>query len=332
MTIKDLARETGYSVGTISRVLNNHPNVSEKARREITRAIAEFGFERNENAKNLKQLKNEGILVLVKGRKNELFASIIEQLQQHFDKTDYTLMLDYFDEQEDEVHRAVHLCSVKKPQGVLFLGGNSSNFLGGFSSIRVPAVLLTDNAADLPFSNLSSVFTDDVAAADCAVSYLIEQGHRQIAVIGGDPRISDTSRMRLEGCVRAMLRHGIPAPAARESDLYSYEGGYRTTRRILESGAEITALFAMADVMAVGAIRALRDAGLRVPEDVSVCGFDGLPLGDYLLPQLTTVRQSVEELADRAARLLRDAIERRAPSRHEVVPFTFAKRESVAKI
>ena len=107
MTIKDLARETGYSVGTISRVLNNHPSVSEKARREITEAIARSGFERNENAKNLKQQKNEGVLVLVKGRKNELFAAIIERLQQFFDRTSYTMMLDYFDEQEDEARRAV---------------------------------------------------------------------------------------------------------------------------------------------------------------------------------------------------------------------------------
>lgn len=332
MTIKDLSRETGYSVGTISRVLNNHPSVSEKARREITAAIERFGFERNENAKNLKQLKNEGILVLVKGRKNELFAAIIERLQQFFDRTSYTMMLDYFDEQEDEVRRAAHLCAIKKPQGLLFLGGNCSNFRDAFAQILVPAVLLTDNAAELQFPNLSSVFTDDVAAADCAVSYLIAQGHRSIAVIGGDPGISDTSRMRLEGCLRAMHRSGIRGPAARESALYSYEGGYLTTQRILAARVPITALFAMADVMAIGAIRALRDAGYRVPEDISVCGFDGLPLSDYFLPQLTTVRQSVDDIADRGARILLESIERPGAVRHEVIPFSFAKRESVAKI
>ena len=332
MTIKDLSRETGYSVGTISRVLNNHPNVSEKARQEITAAIERFGFERNENAKNLKQQKNEGVLVLVKGRKNELFAAIIERLQQFFDRTSYTMMLDYFDEQEDEVRRAVHLCTIKKPQGLLFLGGNCSNFRASFAQIHVPAVLLTDNAAELQFSNLSSVFTDDVAAADCAVSYLIAQGHREIAVIGGDPGVSDTSRMRLEGCLRAMQRSDIPGPAAREAALYSYEGGYNTTQRILASGVRITALFAMADVMAIGAIRALKDAGYRVPEDISVCGFDGLPLSDYFLPQLTTVRQAADEIADHGARLLLDSIEHPGTVRHEIVPFSLAKRESVAKI
>lgn len=332
MTIKDLSRETGYSVGTISRVLNNHPSVSEKARLEITQAIERFGFERNENAKNLKQQKNEGILVLVKGRKNELFAAIIERLQQFFDRTSYTMMLDYFDEQEDEVRRAAHLCTIKKPQGLLFLGGNCSNFRAAFSQIRIPAVLLTDNASELQFPNLSSVFTDDVAAADCAVSYLIAQGHRKIAVIGGDPCVSDTSRMRLEGCLQAMRRSGISGPSASASALYSYEGGYCTTQRILASGVPITALFAMADVMAIGAIRALHDAGYRVPEDVSVCGFDGLPLSDYCLPQLTTVRQSADDLADHGARLLLESIEHPDTSRHEVIPFSLAKRESVIPV
>ena len=332
MTIKDLSRETGYSVGTISRVLNKHPSVSEKARREITEAIARSGFERNENAKKLKQQKNEGILVLVKGRKNELFAAIIERLQQFFDRTSYTMMLDYFDEQEDEARRAVHLCAVKKPQGILFLGGNCKNFRISFPQVHIPAVLLTDNAAELRFPNLSSVFTDDVAAADCAVSYLIAQGHRRIGVIGGDPAVSDTSRMRLEGCLRAMRRSGIKGPVARESALYSYEGGYNTTQRILAADAGITALFSMADVMAIGAVRALKDAGYRVPEDISVCGFDGLPLSDFFLPQLTTVRQSADELADHGARLLLESIEHPGTVRHEVIPFSLAKRESVRSL
>ena len=113
MTIKDLARETGYSVGTISRVLNHHPNVSEKARREVTAAVDRFGFERNENAKNLKRRRGDSILVLVKGRKNELFASLIERLQQYFLNTRYTLLLDYFDEGDNEVRRAIHLCAEK---------------------------------------------------------------------------------------------------------------------------------------------------------------------------------------------------------------------------
>lgn len=330
MTIKDLARETGYSVGTISRVLNNHPNVSDKARREITAAIKESGFERNANARILKRQHNEGILVLVKGRKNELFALILERLQQIFGETSYTMVTEYFDEAENEVRLAVHLCAEKKPQGLLFLGGNLVNFRGDFDKISVPSVLVTGDGASLDFQNLSSVTTDDIAAAECAVSYLISQGHRDIGVIGGDPEISDTSRMRLAGCLRAMERFGIEGPIAREQGLYSYEDGYACMRRMLEKNVKPSAIFAMSDVQAIGAIRALREMGLGVPKDVSVCGFDGLLISRYFLPQLTTICQSGEELAVRSAQLLIGQIENNCAPRHETVPFHLAKCESVA--
>lgn len=330
MTIKDLARLTGYSVGTISRVLNNQPSVSEKARREIQAAIAKTGFERNENARILKQTHNEGIIVLVKGRNNELFAQILEQLQERFSKTSYTMVADYFDESENEVRHAIRACGEKKPQGLLFLGGDHANFVKDFEKISIPCVLTTDSAAGLPFQNLSSVTTDDITAADCAVSYLIAQGHRSIGVIGGDPNISDTSRLRLAGCLQAMARGGIDGPAAREEGRYSYEDGYACMQRMLCGGSRPTAVFAMSDVQAIGAVRALKEAGLRVPEDVSVCGFDGLNISRYMLPRLTTICQSAQALAEQSARLLMEQIEHRRAPRHETVPFRLALGESVA--
>ena len=173
------------------------------------------------------------------------------------------------------------------------------------------------------------MFTDDTAAADDAVSYLIAQGHRRIGIIGGDPEGSDTSRMRLQGSRNAMHRAGIASEVAYGSNLYSYDGGYQAMQELLLQKADITAVFAMADVMAIGAIRALRDVGLRVPEDISVLGFDGLQIGSYFLPKLTTVHQSVELLADRAAKFLVENIEKGVRSRHENVPFTMDLRESV---
>ena len=128
MTIKDIARESGYAVGTVSRVLNNHPDVSEKARERILAVVAKNGYTQNANAKNLKQSVNCSLLVLVKGIRNELFAALVEQLQGLMNNTPYTLLVDYFDEDTDEVQRAITLCAEKKPQGILFLGGNADNF------------------------------------------------------------------------------------------------------------------------------------------------------------------------------------------------------------
>lgn len=334
MTIKDLAVKTGYAVGTVSRALNNHPNVSEKARRSILEAAAECGFELNVNAKQLKQQHFNTILVVTKGIGNELFSEMVQTIQHLMVKTHYQLVVDYMDEDSNEVIRAVQLCREKKPMGVLFLGGNKANFARDFDKIDVPCVLVTNDASDLNFPNLSSVATDDLEAARCAIHTLIAMGHRKIAIIGGDRTVSDTSRLRYEGCQLAFREYGIAFDNSRDYQgvRFSCEDGYRATKTLLAGGGDYTAIFAVADVMAIGAIRALWEAGKRVPEDVSVMGVDGLPLGTYLVPQLSTIRQSVNRMAMRSVEILLDGIEKGAAACHETVPYEIHKRESIRSV
>ena len=334
MTIKDIAAKTGYAVGTVSRALNDHPNVSEKARRIILKAAEESGFELNVNAKQLKQQHSNTILVVVKGIGNELFAEMVESIQNLIAKTRYDLVVDYMDEDMNEVIHAVSLCREKKPLGILFLGGNNDHFAKDFDKIDVPCVLVTNDASELNFPKLSSVSTDDLEAARCAINTLIALGHSRIAIIGGNRAISDTSRLRYEGCMRAFQEHGIAFDPERDYQgvRYSYKDGYRAVQTLLRNGCEFTAIFAIADVMAIGAIRALRENGLRVPEDVSVLGLDGLPLGSYLVPQLSTVSQSVRQMAMRSVEILLDGIEYGKEGIHETVPFVIQKRESIRAI
>ena len=193
MTIKDLAAKTGYAVGTVSRALNNHPNVSERARQAILEAAAESGFQLNVNAKQLKQLHSTTILVVVKGIGNELFGEMVESIQTLIAHTRYQLAVDYMDEDANEVRRAAQLCREKKPLGILFLGGNNENFIRYFGGIDVPCVVVTNDASMLSFDNLSSVSTDDREAACSAMDTLIRLGHSRIAIIGGDRAISDTA-------------------------------------------------------------------------------------------------------------------------------------------
>ena len=330
MTIKDLSVQTGYSVGTISRALNNHPNVSQKAREAILKAAEESGFQLNANAKQLKQQHGNSILVVVKGTSNELFAELVEAIQTRFSPLRYPLIVDYQDEDLNEVARAVQLCAEKKPLGIIFLGGNQQNFRTHFGKIDVPCVLVTNGAAELDFENLSSVCTDDLCASRDAMESLIAMGHRQIAIIGGKYDGSDTSRLRFDGCMEALSKYDIPFDRAQDYKAirFSYQDGYNATRQLLENGRQFTALFAVADVIAIGAIRALRDSSLRVPEDVSVMGYDGLTLGTYLVPQLSTVNQSVAALAKQSADILLDCIEKGGKARHETVPYTVCQRES----
>ena len=334
MTIKDLSAQTGYSVGTISRVLNDQPNVSEKARKAILEAARATGFQLNTNAKQLKQQHSNSILVLVKGTSNQLFSALAEELQQHMRDAAHPLTMDYLDEYRNEVRRALQLCLEKKPRGILFLGGNRQNFLADFDKIGVPCVLVTDDAAGMPFENLSSVSSDDRLASRMAMDALIAQGHRRFAIIGGDREVSDTTKLRYAGCLDAFSAHGINFDQNKnyENVRFSYEGGYRAACNLLDRGCSFTALFAMSDVMAIGAIRALNDRGLKVPEDVSGMGFDGLQMGAYMLPRLSTVCQDPRELARRSVKILLENIEDAQPPRYETVRVRIQLRESVRKV
>ena len=234
MTIKDLAAQTGYSVGTISRALNNQPNVSEKARAAILRAAAESGFQLNANAKQLKQQHGNSILVMVKGISNELFGSLVEALQARITESSYPLIVDYMDEVENEVRRAVQLCVEKKPLGILFLGGNRENFLADFDKIKVPSVLVTNDASGLPFPNLSSVSLDNTQAAKMAIEHLVSLGHRKIALVGGPRAFSDTTAQRYQGCLAAFREHNIAFDPDQDYETvrFSFAGGYQAAKSL----------------------------------------------------------------------------------------------------
>ena len=333
MTIKDISVLTGYSVGTVSRVLNDQPNVSEKARAAILEAARKNGFRLNANAKQLKQQRSNTLLVVVKGTSNELFGSLLETIQAKVASWPYPLVVDYVDEDENEVLRGVQLCLEKKPQGILFLGGNLENFRKHFAEVDVPCVLVTGDASELFFQNLSSVTTDDRQAGFLAVEHLARLGHRNIAMIGGVLGISDITTLRFDGAIAACGEYGLEFDKNRDyvSGRFSYADGYRAVRTLMDRKWKFSAIFAMADVMAIGAIRALQDSGLRVPEDVSVIGLDGLAIGDYTVPRLATVRQSVSKLAMRSIQILREQIEGDLDPRHEtIIPAVDWKESTVA--
>ena len=333
MTIVDIAKEAGYSVSTVSRVLNGRRDVSEEARDRIMRIVEAYQFVPNNNAKHLKQTVSQSILILVKGTSNMLFTNIIEVIQDTIEGSDYSLRVHYLDEDADEVKEAVRMCREHKPMGILFLGGNIQYFHEEFELVNVPCVLVTDRADKLGFRNLASVSTDDMAAAEMAVDYLFDHGHRDFAVIGGDMVLSSPSKYRKAGAKRSFIKHGCEF----EEESYavarfSYESAYNAMNRMLASKRSITAVFAMSDVMAVGAMRAIFDAGLRVPEDISVIGFDGTLLADYYNPKIVTVCQGYEKIARKSIDLLFGMIDLNKPATHELVPFSLKNTESVSSI
>ena len=334
MTIKDIAKLSGCGVATVSRVLNDHPDVSEQTRRKVLAVVEEQGFQPNTNAKHLKQQASTSIAIIVKGTMNLLFADLVERLQSLLRDAGQDAAVYYLDEDANEVAYACQLCRERRPMGILFLGGDLELFEAGFAPITVPCVLLTNTAQELGFDNLSSFTTDDGAAAEQVIELLAGQGHRRIGLLGGNWSCTQISHRRLTGCRNACLRLGIPFDVDRQCEpcRYSMPEAYAATKVLLERCPGLTAIFAVSDVMALGAIRALSDMGKRVPQDISVVGYDGIVTGQYSLPRLTTVRQDTQQLAQRGVDALLRGITRNCPPVHELVPFQLIEGESVARL
>lgn len=334
MTIKDIAKEAGYSVGTVSRVLNNAEGVSEKARVRIMEVVDKYHFQLNNNAKHLKKQSKEGIAIIIKGSQNMFLAGIVEQMQEMIRRKDYACMIYYLNEDDNEVEQAITICAERRPMGILILGANQEYYQAQrFSAITVPCVLVSTPGEQYGLKNLSSVSTDNESAAQFAVEHLLSLGHKRIGILGGKIATSQTVFSRFQGCKRAFEKHGIPfeADIQYESAYFTISDGYYAMQRLMRKMSDITAVFAMSDVMAIGAMRAIQDKGLKVPEDISVIGFDGLDLGNYMVPRLTTIRQHSERLASRGVEILLNSIDGDTTDTHELEPFYLVPGESVCR-
>ena len=311
MTIKDIARLSGCSVSTISRVINDRPDVRPETKEKVLQMMRESGFVPNTNARQLKIQQSRSLVFVVKGTRNLFFSDFLVQLQRAATLYGYSGIVSYLDENANEIDAAQKILREIKPKGMIFLGGSVANFQQGFANITVPSVLTTLVSDELDFPNLSMVGVDDRAAARTAVSHLIAQGHRKIAVLGG-PTTSYPSRMRRLG---AMEDAGLTFDDRLYGlSNYDFESAYHAMNSLLARRAEFTALFAMSDVIAFGAIRALVSAGFRVPEDVSVIGFDGISMSRYCVPVMTTIVQPGEQIALQSIELLVRQIEHGAPA------------------
>jgi len=306
-TIRDIAQESGVSVSTVSRVLAGHPDVSPATAAVVNAVIERHHFHVNRNASNLKRGNTTSILVMVKGRYNMLFAAMMEHVQAAVTATGHTVIAQYIDEDDNEVAEAERWVAEVKPCGVVFLGADArhmeqSHLLGQ----NCPAVVLTNSLDGLVRPAISCVTTDDRAAAGAAIGYLIDNGHRRIGVIGGQPAQSSISAHRQSGVIEAMAARGVKFDLATHyfATRFSLESGYRAAQRLLESAPDITAIYAMGDIMALGAIRGLYERGMRVPDDISLIGHDGIEPALYVVPKLTTVRQPQEAIVARGVEIL----------------------------
>lgn len=333
ITIKDIAKESGYGISTVSRALNDHPDVSPETKSKIKAIVEKHGFVPNSNARQLKLQQHKSVAIIVKGAFNLFFAGILERMQNRISVKGYSAEVHYIDEFANEVAVAAQLHRELKPLGIIFLGGNVNVFKRHFGDIGLPCVLATTVSREISFENLSMVGVDDSGAGAAACNYLMENGHRTIGVIGGDRDMSYISALRYHGFCSAYEKTGKPHdPDYYEEALFALSSGYESMQKLLARHPDTTAVFCMSDLIAIGAMRAICDAGLSVPGNVSVIGFDGIEMGRYSTPCLTTLQQPQEAIADQSVDCLLAQIEDGRPGQTTILDIALVHGESVGSI
>lgn len=334
MTIKDIAKLSGYGIGTVSRVINKQPGVSEKAREKILKIIEESNFEPNGNARKLKRCGGNTVTIIMKGRHNSFFMEILDRITLLLSELEEVVSCQIIDEDGDEVAEALKFVRDKTSKAIIFLGANLALFDERMNELDIPCVVATTSAKELAFDNVSSVCVDDETATMELVQYLTGYGHKDIVVMGGEISDKQISFSRYLGCKKGFEKSGLEFDPDKNymACRYSYEAGYETTKRLLEKNIHVTAIVGLSDTIAVGAIRAIEDAGKKVPDDISVVGFDGTVISRFYTPRITSMGQDINSISKRSVELLMKHIHYTLGCEHDYAPHNLIEGESVRRV
>ena len=333
MTIKDIALRCGVSVSTVSRVLNNHPDVSAANREKVMAVVRELHFVPNNSARDLVKPQSDVIGIVVRGISNPFFAGIIHAVENAAEQGGYALVLHQIRSGEDELQAGAELARSKRLRGLILLGGCFDYTAAQTAALGIPFVCCTytNSFGTLRKSAFSSVSIDDRREAYRAVTMLTGRGHKKIAVLLDSTQDRSISQLRYAGYRQALADCGIDADPdlVVETGTFDMAGAYAGMERLLQRRQDFTAVFVIADSMAVAAMKALHDHGWRLPEDCSVVAIDGIEMSAYVTPTLTTLVQPQEELGTQAVNILLDRIEGRAGNRHVQLETTLREGGSI---
>ncbi|MCP8999336.1 LacI family DNA-binding transcriptional regulator [Pseudarthrobacter sp. RMG13] len=302
--LEDVAARAKVSHQTVSRVINNHPNVSSATREKVEAAIAELGYRRNTAARSLVTRRSQTIGVLAAEMGQYGPANTLLGVQQAAREAGYFVSIEAIKEAgADAISDAVRHLTDQGADGIIVIVPHDGTVqaLEGLT-LDVPVILVGAAGGGL----FSGALVDQKLGARLAVSHLIDLGHRRIGHVSG-PQDWVDGRSRAEGWGERLREAGLPDDLLIEGD-WSAGSGYRIGRQ-LAAERTATALFVGNDQMALGLLRAFSEAGVRVPDDVSVVGFDDQPESGYFTPPLTTVRQDFEELGRRCMGAMLNALE-----------------------
>lgn len=329
--MKDVAAHAGVSLSTVSYVLNDSGPVGASRRARVLDAVRVLNYTPNESARNLKRRSAASIGLVVPDLTNQFFAHITEGVERACAERDVLLVLCAPEATERSASDHARLLRSQRLDGVIYLSGTGTQPALVVELAESGPVVLVDER--IPGFDMPAVVSDGRRGARDVAAYVLDQGHERVAIIGGPDQLW-TSGQRLAGFREAIAAKGLdPDAAPLVLGDYRQESGAALAAEVLGGPAATrpTALLCANDLMAFGALEYCRAHGIRVPEDLSLTGFDDVPIASLITPRLTTVRQPARDMGYRAATLLFDLLEHEAPSAVDPpFPATLQIRDSVA--
>ncbi len=333
LTLKQLGALAGVHASTVARVLNGDPEqrVSPEVRQRILALAAEHRYQPNRIARSLRTKRSAVIGALIPDIVNPFFALVFRGIEDALAKRDYTVILANTDDQPAREANGLAMMQGRQVDGLILATARRCDpAIEALAEAKTPFVLVNRHTEPI---TANTVAPDDFGGAVTAVEYLLSLGHRRIAHIAGSDDVS-TGYARQAGYLAALKRHRAPHdPALLVQGSYRETGGYEAMQRLLQLDHPPTAVFAVNDLAALGALRALREAGLSSPEQVSLIGFNDLTIATQTTPRLTTMRLPLHEMGELAAeRLLAQVLGDVAPTAPIILPVTLVIRESVGPV
>lgn len=330
-TLHDVARLAGVSIKTVSNVINDYPHVRPATREKVQAAIGELGYTPNLTARNLRSGRTGAIALAVPDLALSYFAELAAHVIAEAERAGVVVLVEQTDGDRDRELELLQSPRLKLTDGLIFSALGMGQEDAAALAVDYPLVLLGERIFD---PSVDHVTMRNVDAARAATEYLIASGRRRIAVVGAhEGEVIGSAGLRLRGHLEALEAAGIPSDPEliAYTTLWHRANGANAMRELLDRGAEFDAVFGLNDTLALGAMRVLQVAGIRVPEEVAVIGFDDLDEAEYSIPSLTTVDPGQKWIAAAAVRRLlqkiADPVAAGEP-RLQLADFRIAQRES----
>ena len=330
-TMKDVAQRAGVSPSTVSHVINETRFVSQQLRDRVLRAMRELNYQPSAVARSLRTKKTQVVALVIPDITNPYFPEVARGVQDVAEENEYSVILCNTDRARGRELRFLKALRGQWVDGLILNPSEvTSGDLQDLQDAQIPVVLI---GSQIDHPDLDVVMVDNVQGAYDAVSHLIDLGHRRIGLVGGS-RTASSGEQRFQGYIRALADHDIPIDEEIITEgRFTREGGYESMKRLLALQSPPTAVFASSDVMAIGALMAIQEEGLQVPNDVSLVGFDDIAEASTTTPKLTTVSQPKYQTGEVAAQLLFDRVEGASPGERQkiVLSHQLVIRDSTAR-